>query len=121
MLQGNFFTIRTIEPEEGLIRARLEINPAHHIFKGHFPSIPVVPGVCMLQMVKETIENVIGRDTRLERSDHMKFLAVINPVEINMVQLDIRYTLSEKRQIIVVATIFNGEVTYFKFKGLFHT
>ena len=48
-------------------------------------------------------------------------LAVINPVEINMVQLDIKYTMSEKRKIIVVATIFNGEVTYFKFKGLFHT
>ena len=28
------------------------LNPQHAIYNGHFPQQPVVPGVCMLQMIK---------------------------------------------------------------------
>src|ERR1700722_17985035 len=114
MLQGNFFTIRAIVPEGGSIKAVLEINPVHRIFGGHFPGSPVVPGVCMMQMVKEIVEDVVGKDTRLERADHMKFLAIINPRETKIVQLDLKYTISENRKISVVATLFNDTVIYFK-------
>ena len=28
------------------------LNPQHAIYSGHFPQQPVVPGVCMLQIIK---------------------------------------------------------------------
>ncbi|MBS1934927.1 MAG: hydroxymyristoyl-ACP dehydratase, partial [Bacteroidetes bacterium] len=59
MLQGNFFTITSIAHENISVKAVLELNPAHDIFKGHFPETPVVPGVCMLQMLKEVMENIL--------------------------------------------------------------
>ena len=34
------------------------LNPQHPIYNGHFPQQPVVPGVCMLQMIKECIEKI---------------------------------------------------------------
>jgi 3-hydroxyacyl-[acyl-carrier-protein] dehydratase len=119
MLQGNFFSITAIQADTGSAKAVLEINPGHRIFDGHFPGIPVVPGVCMMQMVKEIMEDVIGKEIKLERGDHMKFLTVINPVENKMVQLDLKYTLLESKRVSVIASLFNNEVIYFKFKGLF--
>lgn len=118
MLQGNFFTITDIKVEGESIKAVLEINPAHEIFNGHFPGTPVVPGVCMMQMVKEVLENVIGKETTLVRADHMKFLTVINPNENKMIQLDAKYTITEEKKISVVASLFNNATIYFKFKGL---
>ncbi|MEP7278535.1 MAG: 3-hydroxyacyl-ACP dehydratase, partial [Bacteroidota bacterium] len=66
MLAGSFYTIVSpvIEPEN--IRAILKINPDHAIFKGHFPGQPVVPGVCMMQIVKELMETGTGRRLRLQ-------------------------------------------------------
>jgi 3-hydroxyacyl-[acyl-carrier-protein] dehydratase len=58
MLQGDFFIISKIETTEAEIKAELIINARHKIFEGHFPGQPVVPGVCMMQMVKEIIEKV---------------------------------------------------------------
>ena len=34
------------------------LNPQHVIYNGHFPQQPVVPGVCMLQIIKECIEKI---------------------------------------------------------------
>ena len=118
MLQGNFFTITDIKIEDESIKAVLEINPAHEIFNGHFPGTPVVPGVCMMQMVKEVLENVIGKETKLVRADHMKFLTVINPNENKMIQLNAKYIKAEDKKISVVASLINNATTYFKFKGL---
>ena len=121
MLQGNFFTVISIQTETASVKAVLEINAAHRIFDGHFPGIPVVPGVCMMQMVKEIVEDVFGRDTKLVKAEHMKFLTVINPQENKTIRLDLSYSTPEKGKIIVVATLFNDDITYFKFKGLFHS
>jgi 3-hydroxyacyl-[acyl-carrier-protein] dehydratase len=118
MLQGNFFTITDINVEPGSVKAVLEINDAHEIFNGHFPGTPVVPGVCMMQMVKEVIEDVAGKETKLVRADHMKFLTVINPNENKLIQLDAKYTIAENKKISVVASLFNNSIIYFKFKGL---
>src|SRR5580693_3721795 len=99
MLQGNFFTVRDIQIEPGSVKASLEINPSHEIFKGHFPGTPVVPGVCMMQMVKEIIEDMVGKEIRLLRADHMKFLAVINPEEKKVIELHAKYSVTEDKKI----------------------
>jgi 3-hydroxyacyl-[acyl-carrier-protein] dehydratase len=118
MLQGNFFTITDINIEPGVAKAVLQISAAHEIFNGHFPGTPVVPGVCMMQMIKEVLENVIGKETKLVRADHMKFLTVINPKENKMIQFDAKYTIAESKKISVIASLFNNSTIYFKFKGL---
>jgi len=118
MLQGNFFTILSIHQHENAVQASLELNPSHIIFEGHFPQTPVVPGVCMMQIVKEVLEDVIKKETRVVNAAHMKFLTVINPQETKTVQLDLKYIPRENKQIEIVASLFNEGVVYFKFKGL---
>ena len=118
MLQGDFFTISNIEITGFDINATLVINATHKIFNGHFPGQPVVPGVCMMQMMKEIMEQVTGKKMDLIKSSEMKFLAIINPLENNHIQATLKYAPDENGKLIVSATLFKDQLTYFKFKGL---
>jgi 3-hydroxyacyl-[acyl-carrier-protein] dehydratase len=119
MLQGDFFDISSLEKAGPDIKAELVINAGHKIFDGHFPGQPVVPGVCMMQMVKEIIEQVIEKKTNLVKADEMKFIAIINPQVNNIIQAALKYNIGENNNLSVSATLFKGERTHFKFKGLF--
>jgi len=119
MLVNDFFTISKLEKEGFEIKAALVINANHKIFDGHFPGHPVVPGVCMMQMVKEIIEKVIGEKTNLVRAGEMKFLAIIDPKENNMIRATLKYNIEENGNMAVSATFFKESLIHFKFKGLF--
>ena len=95
----------------------MHINAGHRIFEGHFPNQPVVPGVCMMQMIKEILEHILGKETNLVQATDMKFLAIINPQEKNLIQASIKYVASESGKISIQATLYKDELVHFKFKG----
>ncbi len=119
MLLNDFFTLNDKVTSETEIWAELFINADHKIFEGHFPNQPVVPGVCMMQMIKEILEQVIEKQTNLLQAADMKFLAVINPQENNLIHASIKYAAVENGNINVVASLFKDELVHFKFKGQF--
>ena len=119
MLQDNFFNFSNIEITGFDIKATMVIYADHAIFGGHFPGQPVVPGVCMMQMVKEVLEQVIKKKTNLVKASEMKFLTIINPQETTSIHASIQYSFAEDGTITIAATLFNEGLTYFKFKGTF--
>lgn len=120
MLQeGNFFTINNLQTTDAAVNADLEINAKHIIFDGHFPGQPVVPGVCMMQMIKELLEKVTGKQTDLVKAAEMKFLAVIDPGKNSLVHAELKYTPTENGNLTVTASLSSAELTHFKFKGQF--
>ena len=119
ILLNDFFTINDKVNSETEIWAELFINADHKIFEGHFPNQPVVPGVCMMQMIKEILEQVIDKDTNLAQAADMKFLAVINPIENNLVHASIKYATDETGAVNIVASLFKDELVHFKIKAKF--
>ena len=117
ILLNDFFTIRDTESSPTEIWAELIINADHKIFEGHFPNQPVVPGVCQMQMIKEVLEHVTGKETNLVRAADMKFLAVIDPQKNNLVHASIKIVTDESGAMNIVASIFKDELVHFKFKG----
>ncbi|RYY10152.1 MAG: 3-hydroxyacyl-ACP dehydratase [Chitinophagaceae bacterium] len=118
MLTDNFYSLRSYEPGDLSLKAMIEFDPAHPIFKGHFPTVPVVPGVCMMQIIKEFFEKHSGRTVRLTKVPLMKFLSLINPMETPMVLVALNYTKADDTSFQVTASLFNENVVYFKFKGV---
>ncbi|MCB9426284.1 MAG: 3-hydroxyacyl-ACP dehydratase [Flavobacteriales bacterium] len=59
--------------------AFVTLNKNHEIFDGHFPGNPVTPGVCMMQIIKELTEEIIGSTLFMKQSSNVKFMAIINP------------------------------------------
>ena len=71
ILLNDFYTILQRDPAPGTVKAKIAINKKHRILEGHFPGLPVVPGVCMLQMVREIIEINAGKELKLTEADNM--------------------------------------------------
>src|SRR6187431_1766616 len=92
MLKGNFFELASVNDVAGKLTGVIQFNTAHSIFEGHFPGQPVVPGVCMIQMIKEIIQERLGVPARLEVADQVKFLTVINPRETGSVKIELSYS-----------------------------
>jgi 3-hydroxyacyl-[acyl-carrier-protein] dehydratase len=115
----DLFKISKVEHSDNVIIAVLDINKGCDIFKGHFPGHPVVPGACMLQIVKEVLEDALGIVLRLKKADHLKFINMIDPGIRPSVDLDIAYKTVENGDIKITAKLTSGETVNFKFQGAF--
>jgi len=116
---NDLFSIHQIAHEDGVIAATLGINQDSAILKGHFPGHPVVPGACMLQIIKEVLEEALNLSLRLKKADHLKFMTMIDPMNILIVNLDITYNYKDDGVIFLNAKLSNADVVYFKFQGDF--
>ncbi|PKB15930.1 3-hydroxyacyl-ACP dehydratase [Flavobacterium sp. 5] len=80
MLLKDFYTIKALEnTADSKYSAQIRINEKHEIFKGHFPGNPTMPGVCMMQIIKELTEQITGNTLFMESLTNVKFTALINP------------------------------------------
>jgi 3-hydroxyacyl-[acyl-carrier-protein] dehydratase len=79
MLIDGLYNTETFTKTDGDLTARIRIDPGHEIFKGHFPGRPVMPGVCMIQIVKELTERALEKELFLSVASNVKFMAIINP------------------------------------------
>jgi len=118
MSQNDLFTFTYPIAEADIVKADITLNPLHPIFEAHFPGRPILPGVYMMQMVKEVVEVWTDKKIRLVLGQDLKFLSVINPEENTMVQLEIKIS-TEGEKIRVVAQLLSNAVVFFKFKGVF--
>jgi len=80
MLLKDFYILKSLESRgEGTYVANITINAAHDIFKGHFPGDPITPGVCVVQIIKELSQQIIGVPLTMVSAASIKFVAIINP------------------------------------------
>ncbi|OEK09632.1 3-hydroxyacyl-ACP dehydratase [Flavivirga aquatica] len=75
----NLYKINNLEAIDNSITANITINKDHVIFKGHFPDNPVMPGVCMMQIIKEITESIVEKKLFTRSASNIKFMAIINP------------------------------------------
>lgn len=109
MLLEGLYTITSFEQQDAEVTAMIELHKEHDIFKGHFPGNPVMPGVCMLQMIKELTEKATGKNLFLSVSSNIKFMAIINP-EVNPV-LKVAITISEEDGVVKIKNTSSFEDT----------
>lgn len=62
-------------------RAELMIAADHPAFAGHFPGMPIVPGVVLLDEALHAIGATIGVDLSACQISSVKFLSPVSPAE----------------------------------------
>ena len=55
-LLNDLYSIISRTDGEGRCDFTIELNPQHFIYKAHFPGEPITPGVCIMQIAKELLE-----------------------------------------------------------------
>lgn len=121
ILTGEFFTVHTLEKGDGMVKAGLLWNAAHPIFQGHFPGQPVVPGVCMIQLVQETLEQALEKPVELVSSSLVKFLHVIDPRQFPSTDLLLQYCVNENGTYQVSSTLMNEKTNFMKMNAVFNS
>lgn len=95
MLIEGLYKVDELSHSDANITAKITLNANHDIFKGHFPGNPIMPGVCMMQIIKELTEEVLDKELLLQTSTNIKFMAKINPETDPNLVLNISYTEEE--------------------------
>jgi len=116
VLKNTFYTVSGLSSTDNSVKALISINPAHDVFKGHFPQMPVVPGVCQLQIIKDILEEVSGTSLMMTNGDNIKFTGMILPDKNPTVNLEMTYTKNETG-FVVDAKLFFEETVFTKHKG----
>lgn len=83
LLKNSLYTIEKLEkPMEGVGGSfLLRLHPDHVIYQAHFPGEPITPGVCIVQIGKELMEELVGKSLEVARVKNVKFLSVISPMD----------------------------------------
>jgi 3-hydroxyacyl-[acyl-carrier-protein] dehydratase len=115
MLRDSFYTILSQDQQnESSVITNVKINAAHDIFNGHFPGNPVVPGVCMLQMIKDILSEKVGRDIRLQSLSNVKFIAVVDPTQHDTLEINIKFENNGENAYKVNAVITAQDIVFLK-------
>lgn len=78
-LRDNLYTIVGKNIIEGKQSFIILLNPSCSIYAAHFPGMPITPGVCIIQIVEELLEELIGHPLHLCTIRNAKFLSVLKP------------------------------------------
>jgi 3-hydroxyacyl-[acyl-carrier-protein] dehydratase len=120
MLRNDFYKAGPIEQDApGVYSCQIRLNKEHAIFKGHFPELAVMPGVTMVQVVKETCEAILQRSLLMKSSKMIKFLSMVRPEEHPDLVVEV-VIKNDDTSWDVSGLLKNGETTFFKIKGTFH-
>jgi 3-hydroxyacyl-[acyl-carrier-protein] dehydratase len=92
MLIKGLYELLSYNHQEGHIEAKVKLNKTHKIFEGHFPGHPVLPGVCVIQMIKEFTEKALNKKLLLAVASNVKFMAVINPEKNDIINFKLDLT-----------------------------
>lgn len=93
MLFSDFYTITDSHKTNDLSFGNcVELHKNHNIFSGHFPENPMTPGVLMLQIIKNSLEQALQCNLKLQTLSNLKFLQIVDPNKNNILhfQMDIK-------------------------------
>lgn len=98
-LRNNLYTVSSVDRDGETGRFVVDFNPSCLIYQAHFPDEPITPGVCIVQIGKELLEELLHRSLDIATVKNVKFLSVISP----------RETTSVVYQIHKVTTVEDGK------------
>jgi 3-hydroxyacyl-[acyl-carrier-protein] dehydratase len=110
MLLKDFYKTIWLEKDDQKHLAVIRINEKHDVFKGHFPGNPIMPGVCMMQIIKELTEEITGQSLIMQSLSNVKFMALINPELTPELRLELDIVSDENAVKVKNVTYFNETV-----------
>lgn len=118
-LIDNLFSIASCESSDSSIACEITLDSTHFIYAAHFPGNPITPGVCIVQIAQEILEQHIGSSLTLKVLNNIKFMQVLSPTDTTSVQYRIDISRPEENTIKIKAAVSNAGVIYSKFTATY--
>jgi len=113
----DLFTIESVTEENPCaFLAKASVDANHPVFQGHFPGIPVLPGVCSLYLIRTCAERFLGCCMRYNTVDFCKFTAMIDPLRNE--QITVKGNIKQdEEEIQIKAMMLYGNRTVLKLQA----
>ncbi|CAA9199762.1 hypothetical protein FLA105534_02788 [Flavobacterium bizetiae] len=98
---------------------RILVNANHEVFEGHFPGNPIMPGVCMIQIIKELTESITKSSLMIQTLTNVKFMALINPETNPELRLELDITTTEDDLVKVKNTTYFNDTVALKLSNMY--
>jgi 3-hydroxyacyl-[acyl-carrier-protein] dehydratase len=95
------------------------VNEKHDVFKGHFPGNPIMPGVCMIQIIKELTEKITESTLMIQTLSNVKFMALINPEATPELRLELDIVTTEDDLVKVKNTTYFNDTIALKLSNVY--
>ena len=120
MLLQEFYKIISLDKTaESKYLVMILINEKHEVFKGHFPGNPIMPGVCMMQIIKELTEQITENSLFMQSLSNVKFMALINPFITPELRLELDIISTEDNLIKVKNVSYFNETVALKLSSVY--
>lgn len=119
-LKNKLYKIKSWDVEEKAFQ--IELVPDCIIYKAHFPEQPITPGVCIIQIAEELLEECLERKVMLKSVGNAKFLAVISPDETDCVTYTFKKIIKDNisREIKTSVIVSGDDKVFAKLSLLFY-
>lgn len=106
-LQNSLYKIQEHRQHDGVHDFDIRLDAGHFIYKAHFPGEPITPGVCIMQIALEVMEEAVAMPLSVTCVKNVKFLRIISPLEMPELCYSVQKIVVEeetvKAQIVVSA------------------
>ncbi|CAM3590716.1 3-hydroxyacyl-ACP dehydratase [Flavobacterium chungbukense] len=120
MILKDFYKVLSEEKvSDSKYNVTILVNEKHDVFKGHFPGNPIMPGVCMIQIIKELTEKFTNESLLIQTLTNVKFMALINPEATPELRLELDIVITEDNLVKVKNTTYFNDTTALKLSTVF--
>lgn len=107
-LKNNLYIIKSSDVEKRSFL--IELLPNSIIYKAHFPGHPITPGVCIVQIATELLQEFMHKNLVLKTITNAKFLSIINPENDKKIIFNIKkLTIDETENNVSVSIIVQDQ------------
>ena len=111
VLKNSLYTIEGQQSVEGTVAYDIRLQPDHIIYQAHFPGEPITPGVCVVQIAKELLEEHLQRPLAIKAVKNVKFLAVVSPLEHPQVRYTFRQIQDTPEAVTAQVDVADGDTS----------
>ena len=109
MLKNTFYTIKEITDTDNSRNYLVSLNALHPIFQAHFAGNPIMPGACVVQLIKELTSDCFKQDFVTRTIENMKFLYEINPLKTPEISVRLTFSKQDKGDVSEQTAVFVQE------------
>ena len=78
-LINDLFEVVSTKQGEDNYQCQVKFSREHRYYKAHFPGNPVTPGVCLMQIGEEILEEKYGKQLQLNVVKTIRFKKIVGP------------------------------------------
>ena len=117
LLRNNYYKVYSAHYGADDALFHVALLPGCDVYRGHFPGRPVCPGACTIEMMKECVEEAVGKCVSIVFIKQCRFTSLASPDVCPELDLRLHFQVLGEGRFLLTATLSDAGITYMEFKG----